>query len=145
MFSTTLWIAAEILACGFAINCGDRTLRWTGIWILGNSLFHTLLACGGVTSPTLHLINDGVYATGLLPLAFLTVSPWVGALALLACGAFIVQSVYLLSDRPTDWTFAVLNNVITVVALATLATGAAIAMLDRRRDRLEDAKDLTVT
>ena len=137
-FVILLTIAVVVLICGFAIQAGDWTLQMAGIWILANIVLHGLLILVWSASPTLHLIDDGIYATGLLPLAFFSVSPWIGALAFLACGSFILQSVYLLGDLKIDTIFVVINNVVTIGCLLTLFSGAMAGVLARRRARRAD-------
>jgi hypothetical protein len=132
-----------LLIFGFAIKYGDRAIRLGAIWLVVNMSLHFVLSLGGRASPTLHLIDDGIYATGLLPLAFFTVSYWIGVLALLACGSFILQSVYLLADRPTDWTYAHINDAITVCCLLTLIAGGVASILERRKERREEAQAQT--
>jgi hypothetical protein len=135
-FVIILIIAVVLLTCGYAIKFGDRVIRLGGIWILANIVVHALFTLGGgIVSPTLHLIDDGIYATGLLPLAFYSVSPWIGALALLACGSFALQSYYLLSDRHTDLFFLVINNSLTAACLLTLIAGTTASILGRRQER----------
>jgi hypothetical protein len=133
MPSNLIIFAVVILICGFAIRCGDRIIRHVAVWIFANIVLHALLSLGGIASPTLHLIDDGIYATGLLPLAFFSVSPWIGALAFLATGSFVLQSFYLLSDRQTDWTFVVINNLLTMSCLLTLVAATVVGIVNRRR------------
>jgi hypothetical protein len=139
LFLIIFTIAAQLLIFGFAIKCGDRVLRLGAIWISINILVHTVLTVSGLRSPTFHLINDGVFATGLLPLAFFSVSPSVGVLALLACGSFILQSSYLLTDRHTDAVFIQVNDAINVGYLLTFLIGTIAAVVSRRRERAESA------
>src|SRR4051794_29763846 len=112
LFLIIFIIAAQVLIFGSAIRYGDRVIRLAAVWICVNIGVHHVLSVGGVASPTFHLINDGIYATGLLPLAFFSVSPWTGVLALLACGSFVLQSFYLLSERATDRLFMTVNDAI---------------------------------
>jgi hypothetical protein len=130
-----LWTTAITLVCGFAIKFGDQVMRMAGIWLLANIMFHTVASLVWDASPTIHLIDDGIYATGLLPLAFFSVSPWIGGLALLACGSFILQSVYLLTDQSTDRLFVTINNGITLAILLLLMIGSTADLLRRRRER----------
>jgi hypothetical protein len=137
LFLIIFIIAAQLLVFGSAIRWGDRTIRQAAIWISANIAIHTCLSIGGVASPTLHLINDGIYATGLLPLAFFSVSPTIGVLALLACGSFVLQSFYLLAEKPTDWTFTHVNDAINAGYLLTFVAGTIASVRSRRRERKE--------
>jgi hypothetical protein len=135
LFLIILAVAAQVLIFGFAIKYGDRVIRLAAIWISANVFLHSMLSLGGVASPTLHLIADGIFATGLLPLAFFSVSPWIGVLALLACGSFILQSFYLLGDRATDRMFVHVNDAITLAYLITFFAGTVASILARRHER----------
>jgi hypothetical protein len=135
LFQIIIWTAIVATPCGFVIRFGDRVMRLAAIWMLANIVAHSAASLAWDGSPTFHLVDDGIYATGLLPLAFFSVSPWIGALALLACGSFILQSVYLLADRPTDLMFMVVNNVITLTALLVLTVGGAGPLVRRVRER----------
>jgi len=132
LFLIAAIVIAQVLIFGLAIRYGDRAIRLGAIWSAANVFLHAALSLCGLTSPTLHLINDGIYATGLLPLAFFTVSPWIGALALLACGSFILQSWYLLGDRPFDRTFALVNDAIMIAYLLTFIAATVASMAGRR-------------
>jgi uncharacterized membrane protein len=133
LFLILFSIAAQVLILGLSIRYGDRVIRLAAIWIAANVLLHMALSLGRLGSATLHLVADGIYATGLLPLAFFSVSPWIGAQALLACGSFVLQSYYLLSDRPTDPTFAYINDAIMIGYLLTFLAGTAASVMERRR------------
>ena len=135
LFLIILIVLVQLLVLGYAVKCGDRVIRMAALWFAASVFLHAALSFGGVSSPTLHLVNDGIYATGLLPLAFFSVSPWIGALALLACGSFVLQSLYLLNDRPTDWTFTYVNDAIMVAYLLTFLAGTTASVISRRRAR----------
>lgn len=117
---------------GFAFKMGGRAERQGASWLLLNVGLHAVLTLGGVGSPTPHLIADGVYATGLIPLAFLHVSWWIGVMALIECASFILQAVYLVTDQTIDLTFAQINNALFLAAVLTLLISAVASMLQRR-------------
>ena len=119
----------------FAFATGGQAERRGAIWFLINYLIGTGLGLVGWNSPTATLILDGVYATGLLPLAIIYVSWWVGAMALLAAAAFSLEAVYLIQDLPANAFYLLCTNGITVaIGLVFLASGAA-NWLRRRRLR----------
>ena len=87
----------------------------------------------GSISPTLQVLVDGVYATGLIPLAFYSVSWFIGLMALLECLAFTITAFYLIEDIPSDATSILLNNVICAAATLTLLASTVASCIYRRR------------
>jgi hypothetical protein len=135
LFLILISIAAQVLILGSAIKYGDRVIRLAAIWMSVNIVLHMAVSRGQLSSATLHLVADGVFATGLLPLAFFSVSPWIGLLTLLACGGFVHQSAYLLNDLPTGRAFAYVNDAIVVGCLLTILAGTIASVRGRRRSR----------
>jgi hypothetical protein len=135
LFLILISIAAQVLILGLAIKYGDRVIRMAAIWMSANIVLHMALSGGQLSSATMHLVADGVFATGLLPLAFFSVSPWIGLLTVLACGGFVHQSVYLLNDMPTGRAFAYINDTIMVGNLLIFLAGTIASVRGRRRSR----------
>lgn len=92
---------------------------------------HTVLQMCGERSTTFHLAVDGIYATGLLPLAFFFVSWWIGSQTLIACAGFGLQAAYLLTDRPPDSFFVQTSNILFALSLLNLVIATFCSLWDR--------------
>jgi len=112
--------AITIAICLAAIKYGGQAERLGGFWLIFNIIAQLVLGGTGSISPTLQVLVDGVYATGLIPLAFYSVSWFIGLMALLECLAFTITAFYLIEDIPSDATSILLNNVICAAATLTL-------------------------
>lgn len=125
---------AILLIVGFAaIRFGGPPERHGAIWLLANCLFQAVLTGCRVSDTTIYLIADGIYATGLIPLAYFYMSRWIGAMAFLVCASFSLQSYYLVSDQQADGRFAHLFNLVTDVQVATYLVATIASYLHRRR------------
>ncbi|MDB5444722.1 MAG: hypothetical protein JWQ97_39 [Phenylobacterium sp.] len=135
-----LWIlifAAQFLlmigAAAFAYAVGGAGERQGALWWGANYIVTTILVATGWNSPTLQLVVDGICATGFLPLAFIYVSWWAGAIALLAAGAFTLEAAYLLQDQTVDAFYMKVNNAITVATGLVFLTSGVVNLWVRRR------------
>jgi hypothetical protein len=125
--------AITFAICLAAIRFGGLAERIGGIWLLCNVAGQLLIAGAGNISPTLRVLVDGIYATGLIPLAFYTVSWFIGLMALLECGAFTMQAIYLIQDIPADSASSLLNNVVCAAVTLTLLASTVASCIHRRR------------
>jgi hypothetical protein len=113
MYSTVVVAVYYLITFGsaaFAFQQGERGDRLGAVWFAANVMFGGLFELFGLSSPTMHLVTDGVFATGLLPLAIIYASYWVGALCLIAAALFALEAVYLINEQVVDHTYAVANN-----------------------------------
>ena len=123
-----------LLSCaGFSFAMGGVAERRGVIWWCLNYLIGTALVLAGWKSPTGSLILDGIYATGLLPLAMIYVGWSVGALTLLAAAAFSLEAFYLIQDLPVDGFYSLWNNIIAAgTGVVFLASGLSNWICCRR-------------
>ena len=130
---------ALFAAVGFACAQGDLPERLGGIWLLLNAGIHWLVQTFLNDAASLHVIIDGVYATGLLPLAAFYVSWWIGAQTFIAAAGFSLEAYYLLNDMPIDYPFIAISNVLFICGLLNLAiaTGATVWRRSHSGGRLE--------
>lgn len=132
----TIFVAEQLLLLGFvcfAIVRGGYAERRGAAWFLGNMIVHSVLTVSGVDSPTAHLVLDGIFATGLLPLAFFHVSWWIGIVALLAGASFGLQAWYLVAEIETDITYRRINNALAVGICLTLFVSALVSTRARKK------------
>jgi hypothetical protein len=132
-----LFAAADYLIIGssavFAFRQGDTAERRGILWLALNMLASIVASGFGLESPTAHLVEDGLFALGLLPLAVIYVSYVVGVLTLIATGLFTLEAFYLINERPSDSLYAWINNGLWLsVPLVFLASGC-MNMSRRRR------------
>jgi hypothetical protein len=114
-----------VLASGiFAYRQGGLPERLGLIWWGVNIVVGVLLTTANLDTPLSHLILDGVFAIGLLPLAMIFVSYWIGAVTLISAALFGLEAVYLLNDRPIDPVYAWVNNsLLLLIPAAFLSSG----------------------
>lgn len=133
-------VAAEYLIMGacaaFAYKQGDRGERLGAAWFAANMAVGAVLGFTGYDEPVVHLVEDGVFAVGLLPMAMIFVSYWIGLVTLIAAALFSLEALYLLNDWPTDLTYAWVNNCLWLsVPLVFLSAGGAKYFKKRREAR----------
>jgi hypothetical protein len=130
------FVVANLLTfgiCAAAVRYGERAERLGAFWLLANIVIQLVVAGGASISPTMRVLIDGVYATGLIPLAFFYVSWFIGLMALLECAAFTIQAFYLLQDIPSDRTLNLVSNTITAAVTVTLLASTVASCIYRRR------------
>jgi hypothetical protein len=125
-------LAVIFSVCAFALRMGGTPERIAGGWLLANVSLYTLMLVFENASPTLSLVNDGIFSIGLLPLAMIYVSRGVGLMTLIQAISFAVQAYYLLQDRPIDQTYLWLTNLACFGVVSTLLA-ATISVLMRQR------------
>lgn len=130
---------ALVAACaGFAYSQGGRAERMGAIWFGANMAVSATAYIAGLASPVVQLVEDGIFALGLLPLAMIYVSYWMGLLTFVAAALFTLEAFYLLNDRPIDTLYLWVNNILWLSApLILLVCGVANLRRKRRAARAE--------
>lgn len=133
-------VAAEyvlMVACAvFAFKQGDRAEQLGAAWFGLNMAVSAIANVLGHDAPVVHLVEDGIFAIGLLPLAMIFVSYWIGLVTLVASALFSLEALYLLNDWPTDNAYAWLNNTLWLsVPLVFLGAGGSNFLKNRREAR----------
>jgi hypothetical protein len=120
----------------FAYREGELAERLGAVWLGCNSAVGAILLVLGQDTALAHLIADGVFAIGLLPLAMIFVSYWIGLVTFVAAALFTLEAMYLLNDRPVDLTYAWINNILWIaVPLIFLSCGLTNYLKRRRAAR----------
>jgi hypothetical protein len=135
-------IAAEYVVMGacatLAYTQGGRAEQLGAAWFAINMAVSAIFIFAGVDTPIIHLVEDGVFAVGLLPLAMIFVSYWIGLVTLIAAALFSLEALYLLNDWSTDLTYGWINNTLWLsVPLVFLSVGGTKFMKRRREVRVE--------
>ena len=108
----------------FAYRQGGRAERLGAVWFGVNMIVGVTLGLSGWASPVVQLVEDGIFALGLLPLTMIYVSYWMGLLTLIAAALFSLEAAYLLNDRPVDNLYIWVNNLLWLAApLVLLSCG----------------------
>jgi hypothetical protein len=134
-------VAAEYLVMGacaaFAFKQGGRAEQLGATWFALNLAANIFTSVLGRDSPVVHLVEDGVFAVGLLPMAMIFVSYWIGLVTLIAAALFSLEALYLLNDWSADLTYAWVNNCLWLaVPLVFLSAGWTNFLRHRREARL---------
>ena len=127
----------SLAACGYGLVKGGRAERIAALIILIN------FAIGAVGNPMLggaglvfRLVNDAVAAFGLMALAVIYGSLWLGIAMLLYGGQFTLHAYYFVAGRSvSDHFHAVVNNALFFAISTSLVAGTTLAW--RRRIRAE--------
>ena len=135
-------MAAEYVvmaACAtFAYKQGDRAEKLGAAWFGMNLAVNIATSAFGLgrDGAVIYLVEDGVFAVGLLPMAMIFVSYWIGLVTLIAAALFSLEALYLLNDLPLDLTYAWVNNSLWLsVPLVFLSAGGAKCVKKRREAR----------
>ncbi|MBI1405018.1 MAG: hypothetical protein GC145_02710 [Caulobacter sp.] len=131
-----VWLA--ILATFvFAIWKGGQAERWAGSLVVAGAIFAFTMhrTVPGDLLPTALLAGEFLLALGFLALAARFASLWLGAAMLLQAVQFMLHAWYLLSERPRDIFYSLVNNIDTIGILICIIVGTATAW--RRRSALE--------
>jgi hypothetical protein len=112
--SVAVFYVMALGSAAFAYVHGERGDRVGALWYSVNVIVSGIFNLVGLSSPTAHLISDGIFATGLLPLAVIYASYWVGALTLIGAGLFALEAVYLIDERAIDLAYATANNALCI-------------------------------
>ena len=136
MYSIAAAAVYYLIMCGsaaFAYKEGGRGDRLGALWYGVNIAVGACFNLIGLSSPTAHLTSDGIFATGLLPLAVIYASYWVGAVTFIAAALFSLEALYLVNEWPIDVTYAMVNNALCIaIPLVLLVSGACNGRMRRR-------------
>lgn len=132
---------AAMLACAaFAYRQGGRAEQIGAVWFSANMIISAAAYVSGFASPVVQLVEDGVFALGLLPLAMIYVSYWMGLLTFIAAALFSLEALYLLNDWQIDTTYIWVNNILWLSApLVFLVCGFTNVRRNRRKAREVEA------
>lgn len=75
----------------------------------------------------IRLINDGLTALVLLAITVRYSALWMGGVMLFFAVQFSMHSFYLVADRPTDYFYALINNIDFIGINLCLIIGTAVA------------------
>ncbi len=79
------------------------------------------------------LTLDGLFAGGLLLLALRYARAWLGVAVLLQGVQFSLHAYYLVADRRYDYTYGLVNNLVSLGVLCSLVVGSILAWRARKR------------
>jgi hypothetical protein len=124
------------VCAAFAYRQGGRAERTGAVWFCANMAVSAVASFAGLVSPVIQLVEDGVFALGLLPLAMIYVSYWMGLLTFIAAALFSLEALYLLNDWQIDTTYIWVNNALWLSApLVFLICGLSNLRKSRRARR----------
>lgn len=129
-----LFFAGAVLA----IWKGGPAERFGGMAVIANVLIgQTLHMLAPDLDDMVRLVNDGLTALVLLGVTVLYSALWMGGVMLLFAVQFSMHSYYLVTERPTDHLYALVNNLdfMGVSNFLLLGTGAAWLARARRTKR----------
>ena len=140
MPTSPIAIALTILTLGiclFALWKGGQAERIGGGLILANALLGNL---GDFLFPhsdlaVVWLVGDGVTAVGLLVVAVVYASFWLGGVMILYAILFTLHSFYFVTQREVDLFHARVNNLDFLAISVCLAIGTVIAWRKRAKAR----------
>lgn len=134
-----------IAACViFAYRQGGRAERLGAAWFGVNMVVGVTLGLAGLASPVVQLVEDGIFALGLLPLTMIYVSYWMGLLTIIAAALFSLEAFYLLNDRTADVLYLWINNLLWLAAPLVLLSCGIINWRKRRRAERDARQAATV-
>jgi hypothetical protein len=136
-------LMAEYLVMGacaaFAHRQGGRAEKFGALLFGSNAVIGAVFGFAGFASPIIQLVEDGMFALGLLPLAMIFVSYWIGLITFVAAALFALEALYLLNDWPIDNAYRWINNTLwLLVPLIFLISGFSNRMKNRRVARVSD-------
>ena len=130
---------ALIAACtAFAYFHGGQVERMGAIWFGVNMIVSAMVGLARLGSPVVQLVQDGIFALGLLPLTMIYVSYWMGALTMIAAALFTLEAMYLLADRPADLLYVWVNNILWLLAPLVFLVCGIMSMRKNRRAAREE-------
>jgi hypothetical protein len=122
----------SVLVALFAVWKGGPAERVAAAILIANM---AIGLAGGWLAPgsdgLIRLCNDGLAAAALLAVTLRYGAPWMGGVMLFYAAQFSLHSYYLVTDRPTDFLYAEINNINWSGTLWCLVIGASVAW--RRR------------
>jgi hypothetical protein len=87
-------------------------------------LFQRTMSDTARVTPT--LIGEGLLALGFLALAIRYASLWLGGAMILQGIQFSLHAFYIVMERPHDWLFAAVTNLVTLGIIACILVGTTI-------------------
>ena len=130
----------SVLGALFALWKGSVAERAAAVVVLANVIIgqsSEWFAPG--SEAVVRLINDGLTALVLLGITVRYAALWTGGVMLFFAAQFSLHSFYLVTERPTDYLHALINNIDFSGIIWCLIIGTAVAW--RRRVRLARAGD----
>jgi hypothetical protein len=124
-----------LFSCGcavFAYSQGRTGERLGAALFVANTVVGVLASLAGLQSPLAHLVEDGSFALGLLPLAMIFVSYWIGLVTLIAAALFALEAIYLLNEWPADITYVWINNSLWLLVPVVFLISGVVNMRKRR-------------
>lgn len=130
------WVVT-LLSCGFAWLRGDVSARAASTLVLMASVTAWLIEVTASPEwrPTVQLANDGALGIGLLIVAGLYGSLWLGGALLFQASQFSLHAYYLVLRREQDVLHAVVNNINTAGLILCIITGVVLAWLEAAQAR----------
>jgi hypothetical protein len=126
-----LILLASCAAVAYA--AGGVPERRGALWFAANYALGSVLLAVRWDSPTTTFVLDAIYAIGLLPLAIIYVSWWVGAMTLIAAAAFSLEAVYLIQEWPSDRLYLICTNMVAGGTASILLMSGLTNLVGRRR------------
>ena len=130
----------SVLGALFALWKGGVAERAAAMVVLANVIIgqsSEWFAPG--SEAVVRLINDGLTALVLLGITVRYAALWTGGVMLFFAALFSLHSFYLVTERPSDYLHALINNIDFSGIIWCLIIGTAVAW--RRRVRLARAGD----
>lgn len=128
----------SVLGASFALWKGGTAERLAAAVVIVNvaiGLSGKWLAPG--LNDQIRLANDGLSALILLGVTVRYGALWMGGVMLFYAAQFSLHSFYLVTERPSDYLYALINNIDFTSIIWCLIIGTAVAW--RRRVRLARA------
>ena len=130
----------SILGALFALWKGGVAERAAAVVVLANVIIGQSSEWFAPNSEAvIRLINDGLTALVLLGITVRYAALWTGGVMLFFAAQFSLHSFYLVTERPSDYLHALINNIDFSGIIWCLIIGTAVAW--RRRVRLARAGD----
>lgn len=120
--------------CFMAWRLGGRAERQAALLVIVTSVLTVLpaLFLDKSSAKLGYLALDGTLALGLLLLALRYAAAWLGAAVLLQAVQFSLHAYYLVIDKRYDNIYVMVNNLVSLGVLCSLALGTFLAWRARR-------------
>nr|WP_295112127.1 hypothetical protein [uncultured Caulobacter sp.] len=125
-----------LAACLTAWRLGGRAERQAALLVLATSFLASFpkLVPDHDLQRVAYLALDGAVAGGLLLLALRYARVWLGVAVLLQGVQFSLHAYYLVAGKRYDNAYAMVNNIVSLGVLCSLAAGSILAWRARRRE-----------
>jgi len=123
--------------CFSAWRWGEEAERLGGMLVLAVAVSFALadLLPSRELTRGAYLLLDGVLALGLLVMALRFARAWVGVALLLQAVQFSLHASYLVVGKPYDNVYAMVNNLVSLGVLISLAWGVILVRARRHAAR----------